>query len=71
MLVELDLKVIYAVRGTFDIPEEIANQLEIGDVECPSDVSEWFADHIDESDAVDWEYEIWDLEKVDEKGGDK
>lgn len=71
MLVELELRVTYTVRGTFDVPDDIAKQLEIGDVECPSDFTEWCADNINESDAVDWEYDIWDFDFVDEEeGGD-
>ena len=58
MLVELDINVTYSVGGTFEIPDELAEQLDFGEVDCPSPLSEWLADHIKEEDAMDWKYDI-------------
>lgn len=67
MLVELDMEVTYQVRGTFDIPDNIAKQIEIGEQECPSDFTEWCADHISEADCNgDWTYDIWNFELIED-----
>lgn len=58
MLVELDVDVTYSVSGTFEIPDELAEQLDFGEVDCPSPLSDWLADHIKEEDAMDWKYDI-------------
>ena len=72
MLVELDLKVTYTVRGEFEMPETIAKQLDFGEQPCPSDFTEWCADNIDEElDGLVWEYDIQDFELLEEKGGEE
>ena len=58
MLVELDINITYRVAGTFDIPRDIVEQIDYGVQECPSKFTEWLAYHIDESDAIDWEYDV-------------
>lgn len=66
MLVELDVNVTYSVGGTFEIPDELVEQLDYGEVDCPSPLSEWLADHIREEDAMDWEYDITYFNEVEE-----
>lgn len=66
MRVELDLEVTYTVGGTFEIPDELAEQLDFGEVDCPSPLSEWLADHIKEEDAMDWEYDITCFNEVED-----
>ena len=58
MLVELDLNVTYSVGGTFDVPDELVEQLDFGEVDCESPLFEWLNDHIKEEDAMDWKYDI-------------
>lgn len=66
MLVELDVNVTYSVGGTFEIPDELAKQLDFGEVDCPSLLSEWLADHIKEEDAMDWTYDITCFNEIKE-----
>ena len=66
MLVELDVNVTYSVGGTFEIPDELAEQLDFGEVDCPSSLSDWLADHIREEDAMDWIYDITCFNEVEE-----
>lgn len=66
MRVELDLEVTYTMGGTFEIPDELAEQLDFGEVDCPSPLSEWLADHIKEEDAMDWKYDITYFNEVEE-----
>lgn len=66
MLVELDVDVTYTVGGTFEIPDELAEQLDFGEVDCPSPLSDWLADHIKEEDAMDWKYDINCFNEVEE-----
>lgn len=65
MLVELDVDVTYSVSGTFEIPDELAEQLDFGEVDCPSPLSDWLADHIREEDAMDWRYDITCFDEVE------
>ena len=58
MLVELDVNVTYSVGGTFEIPDELVEQLDFGEVDCQSPLFEWLSDHIKEEDAMDWKYDI-------------
>ena len=66
MLVELDVDVTYTVGGTFEIPDELAEQLDFGEVDCPSPLSDWLADHIKEEDAMYWKYDINCFNEVEE-----
>ena len=66
MLVELDVDVTYTVGGTFEIPDELAEQLDFGEVDCPSPLSDWLDDHIKEEDAMDWKYDITCFNEVEE-----
>lgn len=66
MKVELDLEVTYTVGGTFEIPDELAERLDFGEVDCPSPLSEWLADHIKEEDAMDWKYDITCFNEVED-----
>lgn len=58
MLVELDVNVAYSVGGTFEIPDELAEQLDFGEVDDQSPLFEWLADNIKEEDAMDLRYDI-------------
>lgn len=66
MLVELDVDVIYSVSGTFDIPDELAEQLDFGEIDCRSPLFEWLADHICEEDAMDWKFDITYFNEVED-----
>lgn len=66
MRVELDLEVTYSVGGTFEIPDELAEQLDFGEVDCQSPLFECLADHIREEDAMDWKYDITCFNEVEE-----
>lgn len=66
MKVELDLEVTYTVGGTFEIPDELAEQLDFGKVDCRLPLFEWLADHIREADATDWNYDITCFNEVEE-----
>lgn len=68
-----------AVRCKYDVslydvevPDDIAKVL----VDAPfvqegTEAFEWLSDNIRESDASDWEYDIWLADYVEEKGGEK
>ncbi len=58
MKVELDLEVTYTVGGTFEIPDELAEQLDFGEVDCRLPLFEWLAYHIRDQDAMDWKCDI-------------
>lgn len=66
MKVELDLEVTYTVGGTFEIPDELAEQLDFGEVDCRLPLFEWLADHIREEDAMDWIYDITYFDEVED-----
>ena len=66
MKVELDLEITYTVGGTFEIPNELAEQLDFGEVDCRLPLFEWLADHVREEDAMDWKYDITDFNEVEE-----
>lgn len=66
MLVELDVNVTYSVSGTFEIPDELADQLDFGEVDRRSPLFEWLSDNIEEVDAVDWNYNITYFDEVKE-----
>ena len=66
MLVELDVNVFYSVGGTFEIPDELAEQLDYGKVAPSSSLAEWLSDHIKEEDAMDWKYNITCFNEVKE-----
>lgn len=66
MLVELDVNVTYSVGGTFEIPDEVAEQLEFGKVDDQSPLFEWLTDHIREEDAMDWKYDITCFNEAEE-----
>lgn len=66
MLVELDVDVTYSVSGTFEIPDELAEQLDFGEVDPESPLFEWLSDHIAEADAMDWNYDITCFNEAEE-----
>ena len=66
MLVELDLNVTYSVGGTFEIPDELAEQLDFGEVDCQSPLFEWLNYHIAEADAMDCKYDITCFNEAEE-----
>lgn len=67
MLVELDVNVTYSVGGTFEIPDELAEQLDFGEVDDQSPLFEWLADHIKEEDAMDLNYDITCFNEAEEE----
>lgn len=65
--IRLNVKCTYYVEYDFDdVPENIANQLlEMDDIEEGTDVYYWLSDHIREVDASDWEFDVWNAEKLE------
>lgn len=62
----INVKCIYKVDCDFeDVPEEIAKKLlDMDEVKEGSDVYDWLSDHIKESDACEWEYDVWNAEEI-------
>ena len=58
MKVDIEVTCKYAVRKTFDVPENLVEKLDFGYVEEVSELSEFFADNLREEDAYEWEYII-------------
>ena len=75
--IELEVTVKYTVRTTAFVPDDVAESLNhmeehYGFGYDPTDndkkcipASEWLADHIDESDALEWEYEVQIFNETD------
>lgn len=67
---QLTVKVTYTVGlGDFDMPEDIYNKLveasenfKTIDGESIDDVSEWLGDNIKERDAMEWSFEIEEID---------
>lgn len=60
MNIELNVKCSYTVDCEFDnVPDEIAQKLiDMDEVIEDSEVYDWFSDHIKESDATDWDFDV-------------
>ena len=71
MNISLSVECTFSVDCEFDdVPEKIANQLlEMDDVKEGTEVYDWLSDHIRESDACDWEFDIMNAEKME--GGEE
>ena len=61
MNIELFAQCSYTVNGEFDnVPDEIAKKLiDMDEVTENSEVYDWLSDHIKESDAADWSFDIF------------
>jgi hypothetical protein len=66
MKVKVSVSCKYWVTTKIDLPEEIYNEIMNTEETFNSDsiVSEYLSDRIREDDASDWEYEVFDIEKV-------
>ena len=66
MNISLNVKCTYEVDCEFeDVPEEIAKKLiDMDEVKEGSDVFDWLSDHIKESDATDWEFDVWNAVEI-------
>lgn len=66
MNISLNVTCTYEVDCEFeDVPEEIAKKLlDMDEVKEGSDVFDWLSDHIKESDATDWEFDVWNAVEI-------
>lgn len=60
MNIKLCVKCSYTVDCEFDnVPDEIAQKLiDMDEVIEDSEVYDWLSDHIKESDATDWDFDV-------------
>lgn len=58
--IEVDDEIYEAICNSYDNNLQLGSYCFIGGIDA-ADASEWLNDHIRESDAMDWEYEIEDL----------
>lgn len=66
MNISINVRCTYEVESDFEnVPEEIAKKLlDMDEVEEGSDVYVWLSDHIKEADATNWNYDIWNADKL-------
>lgn len=59
--IEVDDEIYEAICNSYDNNLQLGSDCFIGEIDAV-EASEWLNDHIRESDAMDWEYEIEDLD---------